>query len=247
MRWEVALAGWGGRWLGVVLTALALLALPPRAARAQQPVGGAAPDTTQHVRPDSLRRRFDQERLLNGLKAYTKRKTIAGKAAAALFRFTPPRADRAGLDAQLLDRQSARHAYKVVRRVNITTLDAFGYNINDPNRRPRNVLEKSGNYFHVKTARTRVRQVLLFRPGQELEPLDLAESERLLRQTAEILDARVFVNEATTTADSVDVEVVTKDVFSLSGGFQLRDVGAGILNVRDINFPGPGPPVPQRV
>ena len=211
------------------------------AAWAQRPVGVAPPDTTADVtQPDSLRRRFDEERLLNGLKAYTKRKTLLGKAASVLLRFSPPQADRAGLDAQLLDRQYARHNFKIVRRINITTLDAFGYNINDLNRQPRNVLEKAGNGLHIKTARSRVRQVLLFRPGQELEPQELAESERLLRRTAEILDARVFVNEVTTSADSVDIEVVTKDVFSITGGFQLRDVGAGIIDLRDRNFLGLG-------
>jgi len=209
-------------------------------ARAQEPVRVAPPDTTNAARPDSLRRRFDEERLLNGLKAYSKRKTLVGKASSLLFRFTPPRADQAGLDAQLLDRQFAQHNFKIVRTINITTLDAFGYNINDLNRQPRNFLEKAGNNLHIKTARSRVRQVLLFRPGQELDPQDLTESERLLRQTSEILDARVFVNELTTTADSVDIEVVTKDVFSISGGFQLRDVNSGIIDARDRNFLGMG-------
>jgi len=85
-----------------------------------------------------------------------------------------------------------------------------------------------------------VRQLLMFKVGEELEPQELAESERLLRQTQELLDARVFVNERTSTADSVDIEIVTKDVFSLSGSFQLRDVGAGVVGVRDLNFLGQG-------
>ncbi|QNH61593.1 hypothetical protein [Hymenobacter sediminicola] len=200
-------------------------------------------DTTRRpngTRPDSLRRRFDQERLLNGIKAYTKRKTIAGKAAAALFNFTERREEQAGLDAALLDRQYDRHSYKIVRRINIRTLTAFGYSITDSARVPRNILEKSGNLLHVRTSRARVRQVLLFRVGEELEPQDLAESERLLRQTPELLDARVFVNERTSSTDSVDVEIVTKDVFSLSGSLEVRDVGAGIIGLRDQNFLGMG-------
>ncbi|MBX0292271.1 hypothetical protein K3G63_17620 [Hymenobacter sp. HSC-4F20] len=200
------------------------------------------PDTTRlpGARPDSLRRRFDQERMLNNLKAYTKRKTIAGKAASALFNFTERREDKAGLDATLLDRQFDRHNYKVIRQINIRTLDAFGFSISDSLRTPNNILEKAGNTFHVKTSKLRVRQVLLFREGEELEPQDLAESERLLRQTSELLDARVFVNERTSTADSVDIQVITKDVFSISGTFQLRDVAAGVIGVRDVNFLGLG-------
>ncbi|MDU0370496.1 hypothetical protein ACFPAF_08845 [Hymenobacter endophyticus] len=200
------------------------------------------PDTTRlsKIRPDSLRRRFDQERLLNGLKAYTKRKTIAGKAASALFNFTERREDRAGLDATLLDRQFDRHNYKVVRRISIRTLDAFGFSISDTTRVPRNILEKAGNTLHIKTTKARVRQVLLFREGEELEPQALAESERLLRQTSELLDARVYVNERTTTADSVDIQVVTKDIFSISGSLAIRDVQAGVIGLRDVNFLGQG-------
>lgn len=192
------------------------------------------------IRPDSLRRRFDEERILTGLKSYTKRKTIAGKAAGALLNFTRRQEERAGLDAVLLDRQFDQHNYKVVRRVRIRTLDAFGYSLRDSTQQPRNFWERAGNTVHVRTANSRVRQVLLFRPGRPLMPQALAESERLLRQTAEILDARVLVNEATTTRDSVDIDVLTTDVFSLTGGFELGGASAGVITAGDVNFLGLG-------
>ncbi|WP_345074391.1 hypothetical protein [Hymenobacter fastidiosus] len=219
-------------------------------ARAQQPTRPVITDsarTQPEVRRDSLRRRFDQEKMLLGLKNYTRRKTIAGKAASALFNFTARSEDRAGLDAQLLDRQFDQHNYKIIRSVNISALDAFGYSISDPARQPKNILEKSANALHIKTVRSRVRQVLLFRVGVELQPQALAESERLLRQTPEILDARVFVNEATTDQDSVDIQIITKDIFSLGGSVQLRDVGAGIIALRDVNFLGQGHQFRNRV
>ncbi|SDX75901.1 BamA/TamA family outer membrane protein [Hymenobacter psychrophilus] len=219
-------------WLGA--------GLAPAAAQTNPPLLPDSVRSTTDIRPDSLRRRFDQERMLNGLKAYTRRKTILGRAAAAVFSFRERREDQAGLDAALLDRQFERHNYKIVRRIRITSLDAFGYNITDSLRVPRNILEKTGNALHTKTRKSRVRQVLLFREGRELEPQALAESERLLRQTDEIVDARVFVDERTATTDSVDVVVITKDLFSLNGSFQLRDVGSGVAGLRDANFLGLG-------
>jgi hypothetical protein len=221
------------------------LLLAAIAARAQQPVPAKpvitdSARTQPEVRRDSLRRRFDQEKVLLGLKNYTRRKTIAGKAASVLFNFTARSEDRAGLDAQLLDRQFDQHNYKLIRSINISTLDAFGYSITDPTRQPKNILEKTANTLHIKTVRSRVRQVLLFRVGEELKPQALAESERLLRQTPEILDARVFVNEATTDQDSVDIQIITKDLFSIGGSIKLRDVGAGVIALRDVNFLGQG-------
>jgi hypothetical protein len=207
-------------------------AVPPDSLRTRLNLAG--------IRPDSLRRRFDEERILTNLKSYARRKTIMGKALGAVFDFTQRQQERTGLDAVLLDRQFDQHNFKVVRRINIRTFDAFGYSLRDSTQQPRTFWQHAGNTVHVRTAPSRVRQVLLFRPGRQLEPQALAESERLLRQTAEILDARVLVNESTTTRDSVDIDVLTTDVFSLTGGFELGGASAGVVTAGDVNFLGLG-------
>jgi hypothetical protein len=190
---------------------------------------------------DSLGQRFDEARVRLNLERYTRRGTIAGRALAGFFRLTKPREEEHGLDAVLLNRQFDQHNFKIVRRVTITPFDAFGYSLNDSLRQPRTFLEKSGNALHIRTARSRIRQVLLFRPGQPLLPQALAESERLLRQTNEILDARVLVNEQTATRDSVDILVYTTDVFSITGGYELRGgPGQAIVTAGDQNFLGLG-------
>ncbi|MCB2379933.1 hypothetical protein LGH70_20220 [Hymenobacter sp. BT635] len=236
--------------LGRLPWLLALLLLAGTA-RAQQPVSPVpvvtdSMRTQPETRRDSLRRRFDEERVLTGLKAYTRRKTIAGKVASAIFNFTERKEDRMGIDVELLDRQFDQHSYKIVRSIEIRALDAFGYSVSDPARQPRNILERTGNSLHVTTSRARIRQLLLFRVGEELAPQALTESERLLRQTDELLDARVFVDEQTTTQDSVDIRIITKDVFSIGASYQLRDVGAGVIALRDINFLGQGHQVRNR-
>ncbi|MBD2766583.1 hypothetical protein IC235_01595 [Hymenobacter sp. BT664] len=233
---------------GCFLLVFVLVGLGARPAGAQvfDPRSAVPPDSLRAgpaVLPhgaDSLRQRFDESRMITRLRAYSRRKTIAGRAASALFNFTRPQEETAGLDAVLLDRQFDRHNFKIVRHVNIRTLDAFGYSLTDSARVPRTFWEKSGNILHIKTARSRVRQVLLFRPGRVLEPQALGESERLLRQTPEILDARVLVNELTTTRDSVDIEVLTTDVFSITAGHELSSATAGLVTFGDENFLGLG-------
>ena len=231
----------------LVFVLLGLVARPSGAAAQTFDPRSAIPPDSLHAseqilphRTDSLRQRFDEERLLNRLKAYSRRKTIAGKVTSALFNFTRRQEEQAGLDAVLLDRQFDRHNFKIVRRVNIRTFDSFGYSLTDSTRLPRTFLEKSGNALHVKTVRSRIRQVLLFRPGKALEPQDLAESERLLRQTPEILDARVLVNEASTTRDSVDIDVITTDIFSITAGIELGSATSGLSTFGDQNFLGQG-------
>ena len=226
------LLAFGSPWQAHGQTFTPRTAAPPDSLNAA--IGTEAPPA------DSLGRRFDEERLRLRLQRYTRRKTIAGRALSAFFRLTRPREEDHGLDAVLLNQQFDQHNFKIVRRVTITPLDAFGYSLNDSLRQPRTFLERSGNALHIRTARSRIRQVLLFRPGQPLLPQTLAESERLLRQTDEILDARVLVNEQTATRDSVDVLVYTTDVFSITAGYDLRSATEAIVTAGDRNFLGLG-------
>ena len=237
-----------GCYLLVWLPGLLLLVGLGQTARAQafDPRSAVPPDSLHATReflparPDSLRERFDQERLIHRLQAYTRRKTIIGRAMAGLLNFTQRQEEQAGLDAVLLDRQFDRHSFKIVRHIDIRPLDAFGYSLTDSTRYPRTLFDRAGNGLHIKTSRARIRQVLLFRPGQALEPQALAESERLLRQTPEILDARVLVNEHTTTRDSVDIEILTTDVFSITAGVQVGTATSGVITLGDQNFLGLG-------
>src|SRR5690606_9367281 len=106
---------------------------------------------------------------------------------------------------------------------------------------PDNFVEKAGNHLHIKTQRGRVRNKLLFQKGEQLEPQAIVESERLLRQTDHIQDARITVNETTSTADSVDIIVVTRDIFSISGSFGYNaSKTMSVIGLRDVNFLGMG-------
>ncbi|WP_299819570.1 hypothetical protein [uncultured Pontibacter sp.] len=195
---------------------------------------------TAALKTDTTKIKFD-ERLLENLRRMSERKTIMGKLLDAILVFDRKYEEVYGLDAELIQREYERHNYKVVRKLDIVTLDAFGYSIHDSTRTPRNFLEKAGNAIHIKTSRGLVRNQLLFRRNEPLEPLALVESERLLRQTDYLLDARIIVNELTTDDDSVDVFVITKDVFSLGGsGSYSPSSGSGRISLRDLNFLGRG-------
>jgi len=194
------------------------------------------PDTT--IAKDTTQR--FEDRVMQNLRNLSERKTIMGKLLNAILVFEP-QDEVLNLDAELIEREYELHNYKVVRNIRVIPLDAFGYSINDTARVPHNWFEKTGNFFHAKTKRNLIRNKLLFESNKPLEPLALIESERLLRQTDYILDARIIVDERTTTDDSLDVIVITKDVFSLGGsGSFTPSSGAGRVTVRELNFLGLG-------
>ncbi|WP_187263165.1 BamA/TamA family outer membrane protein [Pontibacter beigongshangensis] len=205
-----------------------------------QEVGAGKKDSLSTIESDTLKPKFD-ERMMSNLRQISQRKTIMGKLLKAILVFDRREEEVYGLDAELIEREYERHNYKVVRNIEIRNLNAFGYSINDTSRVPQNFFEKAGNSLHMKTRQRLIRNKLLFRSFEYLEPLALVESERLLRQTSYLLDARIIVNEATTTEDSVDVFVITKDVFSLGGsGSYSPSSGAGRVAVRELNFLGLG-------
>ncbi|HSI91587.1 MAG TPA: hypothetical protein VK927_10755 [Adhaeribacter sp.] len=215
-------------WLGIFLCSGAAFAQQPA-----QPDSAATPGDTIRTTPS--------DRIIKGLEEYSKRKSLPAKAVKSLFNFNRKKTSETGPDPELISREYSQHDFKIVRRIDIKTLDAFGYDINDSLKVPTKLFQKAANSIHIKTHRGRIRNKLLFRKGQELEPQTLIESERLLRQTAHILDARIRVNESTTTEDSVDIIVITKDVFSISGSFNYNAPKTmGIIALRDVNFLGLG-------
>ncbi|WP_207435265.1 hypothetical protein [Sabulibacter ruber] len=180
----------------------------------------------------------DQKKFLESLKRISQKKTLFGRAVKALVVFKPRRID-GPVENTLLPQAHEKHNYKVVRSIYFKRLDAFGYSINDTLAMPDNAFERLGNALHMRTKLGLLRNQILFKEGDLLEPLALAESERLLRQTDYLLDARVLVNDSTSTKDSVDVVIITKDVFSISGSGSASTSGTR-LALRDINFMGVG-------
>ncbi|WP_347158012.1 hypothetical protein [Pontibacter chitinilyticus] len=196
--------------------------------------------TLLQEKTDTTTQKFD-DRIIDNLRQMSQRKTIMGKLLKAVLVLGPRDEGNYGMDAELIRQEYEKHNYKIVRHIDILNLDPFGYSINDTARVPQSFFEKAGNSLHVKTGRGLIRNKLLFRKNKPLEPLALVESERLLRQTDYLLDARIIVNEATTTNDSVDVFVVTKDIFSLGGsGSYTPSSGSGRISLRELNFLGQG-------
>lgn len=86
-----------------------------------------------------------------------------------------------------------------------------------------------------------IRDMLLIEPGDSWSAQKVAESERLLRSQNYIFDARVRPRRLC--RDQVDVEVIVRDVWTLTGGVSFSTGGgesSGSVFVSDINVLGSG-------
>jgi hypothetical protein len=98
------------------------------------------------------------------------------------------------------------------------------------------------NHLHRKTRDWVIRNNLFIREGTPVNAYKLADNERLIRSLNYIQDARILVTELPDAPDSVDLVVVVKDLFSISGAIGSLGLGPfGIRsNVSEANFLGMG-------
>jgi hypothetical protein len=127
---------------------------------------------------------------------------------------------------------------KIIRRIDIESLDPFGPRINEPGRKPVNTLERAANGIHITTRQWVIRNKLLFKKNDHLDPFKISESERLIRSNNYVTDARVTVYD-TLGNDSVDIKVYVQDIFSISAGVEAGNAPPNaFLSLNDQNFLG---------
>jgi hypothetical protein len=128
---------------------------------------------------------------------------------------------------------------KIIRNIDIETLDPFGYSIGDTITASLNALSKAGNRLHVKTHSGTIRNLLLFRRNQPFDSLLVKESERLVRSMAYITDVSFYVRTAAESADSVDIYIRELDTWSILPGGSISENRIS-LSLTDNNFMGLG-------
>lgn len=104
---------------------------------------------------------------------------------------------------------------KIIRNINIVTLDPFGYSEIDSTKKPENWGEKTGNRIHIKTNRLAIRNLLLLRKNKPLDSLLVKESERLIRTQRYISRVTISPELTSENSDSVDVYIRVLDSWSI--------------------------------
>ncbi len=128
---------------------------------------------------------------------------------------------------------------KIIRNINIETLDPFGNSIGDSIVASPNFISRAGNKLHIKSQPMTIRNLLLIRQGQPFDSLLVKESERLVRTREYIRDVSFFVKETVKNSDSVDVFIRALDIWSIIPNGSVS--GSGFtLDLTDKNFLGLG-------
>jgi hypothetical protein len=126
---------------------------------------------------------------------------------------------------------------KVIRSINITTLDPFGYSDIDTTLQPNTFLHRSANAAHLKTKNIAIRNLLLMRKFDKLDSLLVKESERIIRSQKFIRS--VTISSQSVSQDSTDVFVRVIDSWSLLPDFSTS-LSVSEFSLKERNFFGLG-------
>lgn len=128
---------------------------------------------------------------------------------------------------------------KIIRNINIVTLDPFGYSEIDSTKKPRNWVEKNGNSIHIKTKKLAIQNILLIRENRPLDSLLVKESVRLIRAQSYISRVAITTQLTSKNGDSVDVSIRVLDTWSLLPRISVSDSKTN-LQLNERNFFGSG-------
>ncbi|MBL0126782.1 MAG: hypothetical protein IPP83_04850 [Flavobacteriales bacterium] len=139
-----------------------------------------------------------------------------------------------------------KYAGRPVRHIDIHVMDPFGYSVLDTSKSPTNKIQQVGNALHRRTRERIIRNLMLLKEGDAIDPLKVTESERVLRASPVVNDASVKVVPVKGVRDSVDVIVMVLDKWNFDV-YGEGDLGSVSATFRDRNLLGYGQEVGQSV
>lgn len=132
----------------------------------------------------------------------------------------------------------APYSGKIIRSI-ITEHIGFEKSIYDTTKKVKKVVADVSNFLHVNTRIQTIKQHLFIKENEPLNPYKLADNERFLRDKDFILDCRIIPDSIPGT-DSVDLIILTRDVFSIGGTVGGSPPSSIEFSVFDANLSGRG-------
>ncbi len=113
------------------------------------------------------------------------------------------------------NREYKKYEGKIIRNINIETLDPFGYSVTDTTKKPKNWAENVGNKLHLKSKEFAIRNLTLLKRNKPLDSLLIRETERLIRNQRFVSQVHITAQLASKGSDSVDVTIRVLDSWSI--------------------------------
>ena len=128
---------------------------------------------------------------------------------------------------------------KIIRSI---TIAPTGFNriIHDTLGVRKTFASRLADFFHRNTLPAVIRKNLFFKEGDRVRPLLLTDNEHFLRGLTYLRDALIVLQSDSLAPGTADVIIISRDVFSLGGSFQLSSKDRAQIRIKDENFFGSG-------
>ena len=195
--------------------------------------------TSDFAFPQQTPAKKDSTRLYKNIETFSKKGKFSGLMYSLVFKPVAANPAKKRKYRKLIVKPYSLFEGKVIRQINIETLDPFGYSIGDTLMSPQNLLAKTANNLHIKSLQITIRNLLLIRKNQRFDSLLVKESERLVRSRNYISDVSFFVKAVSEQSDSVDIFIRALDIWSAipNGSVSASSITIGLT---DQNFLGLG-------
>ena len=140
---------------------------------------------------------------------------------------------------QLREKTFGVYGGKQIRYIYYNKLKVFGTTIVDTTV-VQSKLVRFANMLHYDTRTWVIKQSLFFREGDTVNAYKLVDNERYLRRLPFILDARIYVINSYENNDSIDIVVLTKDVFEYGGAISSLNNTKASATIFNNNLLGAG-------
>ena len=128
---------------------------------------------------------------------------------------------------------------KIIRHITVQPIH-FNRTVQDTTKIFKNRVVRVGEALHTDTRERYIRNNLFIKEGQALNPYRLADNERYLRDLNFIKDSRIYVIQSDEDSDSVDLLIITRDVFSLGASLDPNSTTSANWLLQEANFLGTG-------
>ncbi len=181
----------------------------------------------------------DSTHLYKDMENYTNRSKFTRFMFGLFFKPVAPDLSQIKKNKRQIQKPYSTFEGKIIRNINIETLDPFGNSIGDTVSSSQNFISRTGNSLHIQTRTGTIRNLLLIHKNQSFDALRVKESERLIRSMGYITDVRFYVEAVPESPDSVDISIRELDKWSIIPGGS-SSASRTTFNLKDNNFLGLG-------
>ena len=129
---------------------------------------------------------------------------------------------------------------KIINNIYIKQLNVFGTSFSDTLKTATNWLGKKSNNLHINTREIFIKNKIIVKSGELIDPFIIADNERIIRKLPYIKDAKFIIAINKIDTNKVDILLLTKDLWSIGIEGNLSSNNSGYFEVYDKNLGGTG-------